>query len=77
MMDDSQPLPSPPAVAVFEVVGRHRDDPRVLLLLGSDGGSYEQALPDGYPVPIAGPLGGEWVLDRPRSGRAGPPRRAA
>jgi hypothetical protein len=32
---------------VFAAVGQHRDDPCLLLLLGSDGLHYAQALPDG------------------------------
>ncbi|MCC6313567.1 MAG: hypothetical protein IT337_06105 [Thermomicrobiales bacterium] len=37
---------------VFAAIGQRRDDPYTLLLLGSDGRHYAQALPDGDPAPI-------------------------
>lgn len=55
-----------PATAVFEVVGCHRDDPHRLLLLGDDRRYYQQALPDGSPIPVD--PGDDWLVDRrPRS----------
>jgi hypothetical protein len=46
---------------VFAAIGQHRDDPCRLLLLGSDGRHYAQALPDGRPVPVE--PDGAWVVD--------------
>jgi hypothetical protein len=66
-----------PAMAVFEVVGCHRDDPRVLLLVAGDGHYYRQALPDGHPTAIEGRPGDEWLLDRPPIRRPLPGRRVA
>ena len=46
---------------VFAAIGQHRDDPYLLLLLGSDGLHYAKPLPDGEPVPVE--PGEEWVVD--------------
>ncbi len=47
---------------VFAAVGSHRDDPTLLLLLGTDGMHYAQPLPDGDPAPVD-PVPDEWVVD--------------
>ena len=47
---------------VFAAIGQHRDDPCLLLLLGSDGHRYAQAFPDGRPVAVA-PGEDGWVVD--------------
>jgi hypothetical protein len=47
---------------VFAAIGRHRDDPWLLLLLGSDRRRYAQAFPDGRPVPVA-PGEDGWLVD--------------
>lgn len=46
---------------VFAAVGQHRDDPDLLLLLGSDGRHYAQALPDAAPVPVE--VDDRWEVD--------------
>jgi len=46
---------------IFVLVGEHRDNPLRLLLLGTDGRYYEQALPAGRPTPAD--LGDAWVVD--------------
>ena len=39
-------------IAVFAVVGEHREDPNSLLLLGADGQHYAHRLPDGPITPV-------------------------
>ncbi|CAA9538900.1 MAG: hypothetical protein AVDCRST_MAG59-617 [uncultured Thermomicrobiales bacterium] len=46
---------------VFAAIGQHRDDPDRLLLLGTDGLHYVQALPDGEPVPVE--VDDAWQVD--------------
>ncbi len=55
-------LPQGPAEpAVFVVVGEHRADPDLLLLLGADGRHYRYDLPAGITAPVE--PGRDWVLD--------------
>lgn len=50
-----------PATIVFAAIGCHRDDPCLLLLLGTDGRHYAQPLPDGDPTPTEPDE--RWLID--------------
>jgi hypothetical protein len=55
---------------VFAVVGEHREDPDLLLLLGTDDRFYQLDLTDGHPTPVE--LADCWQLDLKRSGLSRP-----